>query len=323
MPLYKRRKRRKIGRKNRMNSKLALFYIGVGASLWGIIGVFVTHLYELGFTATQVVTIRTLSTSLFLAIYVMIKNRDLFKIKITDSRYFIGTGVISIVFFNWCLFRAMEETSISIAFVLLYTAPVFVTIFSRILFKESFTTRKIIALFVTLVGCSFVIGLLPNSNNTFSSLGFILGLGSGFFYALYSIFGKFALKKYDSLTVTFYTFLFATIAVTPFSGVWKIIPLFSNLDVWLYVSGLGFLSTMLPFLLYTKGLTVIESSRASILATIEPVVASLTGYFMFHEQLNLWQYFGIVLVILAVMIVQEKAKKTNPQALLSDEPSIR
>lgn len=155
-----------------------------------------------------------------------------------------------------------------------------------------------------------------------SSLGLILGLGSGFFYALYSIFGKFALKKYNSLTVTVYTFLFVTIAVTPVSGVWNVIPLFSNLNVWLYMIGLGFFSTMLPFLLYTKGLSVIESSRASILATIEPVVAALTGFIIFQEKLTLWQYFGIILVISAIMIVQEKSKNANKQTLVSYESSL-
>ncbi|MBM7572350.1 DMT family transporter [Aquibacillus albus] len=305
-----------------MNSKLALLYIGLGASLWGIIGVFVTYLYELGFMPSQVVAIRILSASLFLVVYALIKNREHFRIRIVDSKYFIGTGIISFLFFNWCLFSAIEEMSISIAFILLYTAPAFVMIFSRIIFKEFLTTRKVIALIVTIVGCAFVVGILPGSNLTFSSLGLILGLGSGFFYALYNIFGKFALKKYNSLTVTIYTFLFATIAVIPFSGLWNVIPLFSNPNVWFYIIALGFLSTMLPFLLYTKGLSTIESSRASILATIEPVVASLTGFIFFHEQLNLWQYLGIILVISAVIIVQERSKKANKQMFNSDAPSF-
>jgi len=302
-----------------MDNKLALLYIGAGAALWGIIGVFVSYFYEIGFSPTQVVTIRALSASLFLVLYVIIKNRQLFRIKVSDSKYFIGTGIFSIVLFNWCLFSAIEETSISIASILLYTAPAFVTIFSRLIFKESLTKRKVMALITTLVGCSFVIGILPNTNESISLYGLILGLGSGLFYALYSIFGKFALRKYHSLTVTVYTFLFAAIAVTPFSGLWNVMPLFSDIKVWFYIIGLGFLSTMLPFLLYTKGLNTIESSRASIIATIEPVVASLIGFMFFHEKLSLWQYMGIILVIAAVIITSKKsAKKT----LISDEVSL-
>jgi drug/metabolite transporter (DMT)-like permease len=281
--------------------------------------VFVTYLYELGFTPTQVVSVRTLSATIFLLFYVLFKNRKALKIKVKDSKYFIGTGIFSIVLFNWCLFNAIQETSISIATILLYTAPAFVTIFSRVLFKESLTTRKVLALVTTFIGCAFVIGILPNNDESISTYGFILGLGSGFFYALYSIFGKFALVKYDSLTVTVYTFVFAAIAITPFSGLWTKFYLFSNLEAWLYIIGLGLLSTMLAFLLYTKGLTAVESSRASIMATVEPVIASLIGFLIFQEKLSVWQYFGILLVILAVIIVQETTKKSKKKTIYSSE----
>ncbi|USK59617.1 DMT family transporter [Peribacillus asahii] len=304
-----------------MDNKLALLLIGAGASLWGIISLFVTSLYEMGFSPIQVVTIRALSATLFLVLYIIFKNRQLLKIKAADSKYFIGTGIFSFVLFNWCMFSAIKETSISVATILLYTAPAFVTIFSRFIFKELLTTRKVLALLITFIGCSFVVGILPNTTESISLYGLILGLGSGLFYALYSIFGKFALRKYNSLTVTAYTFLFAAIAVTPFSGLWLVLPLFSDIKVWVYIIGLGFLSTMLPFIFYTKGLNTIESSQASIIATIEPVVASLVGFLIFHEKLNVWQYLGIFLVIAAVVIVQETSKKTK-KSVISNELSI-
>ena len=304
-----------------MDNKLALLLIGAGASLWGIISLFVTSLYEMGFSPIQVVTIRALSVTLFLVLYIIFKNRQLLKVKAADSKYFIGTGIFSFVLFNWCMFSAIKETSISVATILLYTTPAFVTIFSRFIFKELLTTRKVLALLITFIGCSFVVGILPNTTESISLYGLILGLGSGLFYALYSIFGKFALIKYNSLTVTAYTFLFAAIAVTPFSGLWLVLPLFSDIKVWVYIIGLGFLSTMLPFIFYTKGLNTIESSQASIIATIEPVVASLVGFLIFHEKLNVWQYFGIFLVIAAVIIVQETSKKTK-KSVISNELSI-
>lgn len=302
-----------------MDKKLPLLLISMGASLWGIIGLFVTYLYQLGFTPTQVVTVRSLSATFFLLLYVLFKNRQLLKIKVSDSKYFVGTGIFSIVLFNWCMFSAIEETSISIAAILLYTAPAFVTIFSRIIFKESLTIRKILALITTCIGCSLVIGIFPNNNESISLYGLILGLGSGLFYALYSIFGKFALRKYDSLTVTAYTFIFASIAVTPFSGLWSVLHLFSNPAVWLYIIGLGFLSTMLAFILYTKGLSTVESSRASIIATIEPVVASIVSFLVFQEKLNFWQYIGIAMVITAVIIVQESTKNVDKKIMIPSE----
>ncbi|WP_134703484.1 DMT family transporter [Ammoniphilus sp. YIM 78166] len=300
-----------------MNKNLAYVYIMIATFFWGIIGVFVTYLYEIGFTPTQVVSVRALSASLFLIVYVLYKNRSLLIIKLTDAKYFVGTGIVSIVFFNLCLFHAIQETSISIAAILLYTAPAFVTLFSKLFFKEALTTRKMIALFVTLLGCTLVIGIFPHTTEGISLYGLILGLGSGLFYALYSVFGKMALRKLDSLTITVYTFVFAAIAITPFSEVWKVFPLLLNGEVWLYIGGLGFFSTTLAFIFYTKGLQMLESSRASIMATLEPVIAAFMSFLLFGETLTFWQYGGVVLVITAVILVQEPPRKGRKSSSLS------
>ncbi|WP_331244262.1 EamA family transporter [Planococcus antarcticus] len=155
---------------------------------------------------------------------------------------------------------------------------------------------------------TLVIGIFSGSTASISPYGLILGPGSGFFYALYSIFGKAALSKYDSLTVTVYTFLFTTVAIVPFSGLGSKVSTLTDLKVIGIVIGLGFVSTMLPFIFYTKGLQYVESSRASMIATIEPVVASVTGFFIFNETLSRWQYIGMIMVISSVIIVQESKK---------------
>ncbi len=302
-----------------MSRNVAYLYIAVAAILWGMISVFVSYLYDLGFTSTQIVTVRALSATFFLGLYAIAKNGAVPKVRLKDSPYFIGTGVISVAFFNWCMFSAIRETTVSVATILLYTAPAFVVLLSRLIFNEALTSRKVLALILTLSGCTLVVGVLSESATIVSGYGMMLGLGSGFFYALYSIFGKYALQKYDSLTVSLYTFIFAALAITPFSAIWEAAPLFTNMEAWLYITGLGFFSTTLAYLLYTKGLQHIEASRASIIATIEPVVAALVGWLVFSEQLDTWQYTGVVLVLTAIVIVQEKtnSKPSRQKAVKS------
>jgi drug/metabolite transporter (DMT)-like permease len=89
------------------------------------------------------------------------------------------------------------------------------------------------------------------------------------------------------------------------------------MEAWFYIMGLGFFSTLLAFILYTKGLSKVESSRASIIATIEPVVAALLSFTLFNEKLLLWQYIGMIMVIVAVIIVQEAKKKHSEGKLNS------
>lgn len=284
--------------------------IAFGAALWGIIGLFVTYLYDLGFSPVQVVAVRVASAAILLLLYTYITGKQELKIDWKDSRFFIGTGIISIVFFNLCLFIAMEETSIAIAVTLLYTAPAFVTIFSRILFGELFTKSKITALFTTFIGCALVVGLLPYTGFDLSMYGVLAGLGSGFFYALYSIFATYALRSYSSTTVTVYTFVFASVAILPFAGIGELGATLALPSAWLNIAGIGLFSTTLAFLFYTKGLEKIESSRASIIATVEPVVAALISFFVFGELLDAWQFLGFILVITAVILVQERPRSS-------------
>lgn len=288
---------------------MAYLLVTLGAALWGLIGIFVHGLYEIGFTPLQVVVSRVFSAMLMLLLYVYIKNKELLKINIRDSFYFVGTGILSLALFFWCFFSAIQETSYAIAAILLYTAPAFVTIISRMVFKEKLTFSKVIALSITFIGILFIIGIFPNVDLTITLYGFILGIGSGFGYALYSIFAKAALEKYDSLTVITYTFIFTSLSLLPFSGLWEIGYVFTETKTWLYTLGIGFFPTVLAYLLYTNGLKHMESSRASITATVEPIVATLLGVIVFQEVLSAWQILGIVLVIGAVILVQERSPK--------------
>lgn len=291
------------------SNRLAYIYVLIGASLWGIIGLFIDELSQLGFTALQIVALRVVCAAVMLVLYLAVTNPKLLKIDLKDSFSFIGTGIFSIVFFNWCYFTAIEEVSLSIAVILLYTGPAFVTLLSWILFKEPMTNRKVGALILTLLGCALVIKAIPISDQRISLYGFLVGLGSGFGYALYSIFGKHALKKYESLTVITYTFVFASAVMLPVSGITIEAGQLSTSYVWALILGLGFFPTALAYLLYTTGLSMVESSRASITATIEPVVATLLGVMVFNEILTLYQVGGILLVLVSVILIQIKKKR--------------
>lgn len=287
---------------------MAYVLVILGATMWGLIGLFVNGLSELGFTPLQMVFLRIFTAMLMMFVYVYVKDKRLLKIDWRDSKYFVGTGIFSLALFFWCYFSAIQETSFAVAAILLYTAPVFVTFISAFAFKERLTPRKLLALSITFLGILFIIGIFPQVNIFITLYGFILGIGSGIGYALYSIFGKFALEKYDPLTVILYTFIFASIALIPVSNLGAMGPAFAEGKAWLYTLGIGFIPTMLAYILYTEALRRIESSKAAITATVEPVVACLVGVFVFQEILSVWQVMGIVLVIVAVILVQEKEK---------------
>ncbi|SDH89081.1 Threonine/homoserine efflux transporter RhtA [Alteribacillus persepolensis] len=292
-----------------MTRKQAYLCAVAGAALWGLIGIFVQVLYNAGFTPWQTVAIRMIFSVVLIVGCLALWKPSLLKIRWKDIPFFIGTGIISIVFFNWCYFTVMDEATVSLAVVLLYTGPLFVTIISRFLFQEWLTKRKILSLVFTITGCAFAVGLLPAFQTNVSWFIILVGIGSGFFYALYSIFGKYVSSRYSSLTITAYSFICASVLMIPAGGLASDIDKLLHPDVMLYVLGLAFIATVLGYILYTAGLAHIESSRAAILTTIEPVVAITVGITLFGDTLNPWQILGVVLVLASIFLIAEKPPK--------------
>ncbi|MEE7581676.1 MAG: DMT family transporter [Oscillospiraceae bacterium] len=286
-------------------------YIIVAGTLWGIISIFVNQLRIIGFNSMQVVSIRVLFSALVLVFYLLLKDRQQLKIKLKDIPLFIGTGVGSIIFFNYCYFEAIDIIGgASIPALLLYTAPIFVMILSVILFKEKITKKKLISLVMTFLGLALVTGAFSSSDKI-SIFALLLGLGSGLGYALYSIFGKFLVDKYSAITITTYTFVVATIFSVPFSGIVQNFDLLISLKGILSALALAVVSTVLPFLLYTKGLYGMEAGKASILATVEPFVATIVGVLFFKETMTSFKIIGMLLVLLAIIILNVNKKSTD------------
>ncbi|MRG85586.1 DMT family transporter [Salinibacillus xinjiangensis] len=293
--------------------KRALILIFTGAALWGTIGWYVNHLYTYGFTPLEVVALRVTSTAILLVIYFLITEKKVFLLQSpVDLKYFIGTGIFSIMFFNFCLFTAMDYSTLPIATALLYTAPIIVTILSRILFQEAFTKTKGMALFVSMLGIIFIVELIPFDIQTFNLMALLFGLGSGLGYALYSVFSKYALVKYHSKTITLYTFIVAMIGSLPFFPYEKIAILTEPFALY-YAIGLGFFPTAIAYIVYTIGLKEVEASKAAIFSTIEPVVATVIGITLFQEAFSFIQALGMLCIIGSVIMLQRvpKQKKTN------------
>ncbi|MFD2657511.1 DMT family transporter [Gracilibacillus thailandensis] len=293
-----------------MKNYLAYFVTLIGASFWGLTGLFVDGLYNEGFTAWEIVAIRlTVSTIILMPLIAILAPRKL-RIQWKHIPHFIGLGVCSIVFFNWCYFTVMKQTSLSIAVVLLYTAPVFVTILSKYFFQETITNRKITSLVLTIFGCSLAIQLIPIGNMQIPFISIVLGLLSAFFCGLYSIIGKQVSRHYNFLTTTVYALCMGSIFILPTSKLWEKTEAFQSAEVWLNIGGIVIISTIGAYTLYTFGLTRIESSKAAILGAMEPIIAVLIGVIIFNDNLQFLQVIGIILVISAAFLtVYHKRRK--------------
>lgn len=278
--------------------------------LWGTMGIFVRRLNEMGIHSMEIVAFRAFGTSVAMLIFLSFYNRKLLKIKWKDMWCFCGTGLFSILFFNFCYFKTITLTSLSVAAVLLYTAPMIVMLLSVILFGEKFTVAKAISMLFAFGGCVLVSGI-TGSRPQVGLLGFCTGLGAGLGYALYSIFSRFALDRgYHPLSIMIYTFITAGIFVIPLADFHTLKEAAVHEDGFLLLAILfTLITTILPYICYTIGLSCVEAGSASIMASVEPVVASLIGIFLFHEKITAAGVSGIALVVASIIILNVSGKK--------------
>lgn len=288
-----------------MKKYIYYLYVILGAACWGLIGLFTRTLGELGVGVFQRVTIRNLGALIVMTFVFALTRREVFRIKARHLPLFIGSGLFSVQGMTLCLFLCQQECSLAVSGILLYLAPSFVVLMGAVLWKAPITKKKVAALCLAFMGCVLVSGIM-GGELTISVLGLVAGIASGFCYATYTVFAHYVMDHYDSLTMTYWTFVFAGLGSLLFWDTQVMTAVFTSGGGIVNALGLIVIATVLPYLLYTKGLEGVESGKASIMANVEPVVGALVGVFVFGEVLSIWVILGVVCMLGGVMLLAKE-----------------
>lgn len=292
-----------------MKKYLSYVCVIFSAVCWGFIGTFNRMLGACGVSVMNRVTIRNFLSLVLLTIVFACFRRQVFRIRLKHLPIFLASGLISVLCLGTVYFSCQMECSLAVAGILLYLAPSFVVVASALLWKTPLTRRKVLALLLALVGCALVSGI-AGGDLTISVKGLLLGVASGLCYASYTVFAHYGLQHYDSLTMTYWTFVVSGLGSLAFLDWGNLSPALSQPLTYAGAAGLVVVATVLPYVFYTKGLEGMESGKAAIIANIEPVVAALTGIWFYHEVPDVWTVLGIVCVLGSVVILA-KGDKTD------------
>ena len=288
--------------------KLAPVFVLSAGTLWGVMGLFVRKLGTYGFSPLQIACLRILFGAVLFLLITAIFRRDLLKIQPRDVGLFLGMGLLSLLLFTVCYFTTISLASLSVAAILLYTSPIWVMLMSAVCFREKITRRKLLCAAMAFGGCVLVSGI--GSAASLSPMVIVTGLLSAVGYGLYSIFGTFALRKYQPLTVTTYAFLFGAAGALLLCNPAQIARVICESGqpgrLVLLITVTAFVTAVLPYLLYTVGLSRMRASAAAIMASIEPVVATTAGALVFGEALTVPAFAGIALVLGAIVVLNAK-----------------
>ncbi|MDR1572330.1 MAG: DMT family transporter [Clostridiales Family XIII bacterium] len=288
-----------------MGKRLAPALIIAAGCMWGTVGLFVRYLSDAGLDAMSIVEARLFGAFIITFIGLLIYDRRLLRVKRKDLWCFVGSGVASGIFLNFFYSTAIEMVSLALAATLLSTAPVFVIILSALLFRERITPAKLRSLALAFCGCALASGLFDGIG-AFSLPGLAVGLASGLGYALYSVFSRLAINRgYSSLTINIYSFLFASVGCCFFADFGRIGGLLaaSPLPFGSFLLLHAVIASVAPYMLYTFGMKYVDTGRASILVSCEPVAATLFGVIAYREIPSLLTAAGVALVLLALVLL--------------------
>ena len=284
--------------------------------MWATFGLFAKNLYEAGFSPLELAAIRTWIGWLGVAVIALPRIRRM-RISMRDVPFFALYGVAAFALFEVLFLLTLQRTSVAIAASLLYTAPAFVVLISAVLWKERLPAVHWGALVLVLVGVTLVTGAATAVLRGTVPLGataVLTGLGAGFGYGLYTLMSKVAARRFsDPILSLFWMLAFASIALgivaPPFAAMRSAGP------AWPSLIGLGIVPTVLPYLLFLQALHWLRASTASMLASVEPVVAAVLAALFLGEALDASRLTGVALIAVAAgVLAYERTATTQTTA---------
>lgn len=288
--------------------KRGLIYVILAGILWGTSGVFFNLLKPYGFSPLHMTAMRGVVAAIFMALYVLFHDKGLYRITFREFIIF-ALGGISVFGVAVCYYAAIDLSSVSTAVILMYTAPVFVTVYSVLFMGERLSVKKSAAIVIIIAGCALVSGVIGGMR--FSPLGILMGLLAGICYSAYNIFTKIGMmQKSNPLSSALYCFIVMGIASLLFCHIPEALPLIkaSPVKIILLILGIGIMTCFLPYILYTAALKDIPAGTASSLSIIEPMAATVFSVAFFGEKITLASFLGIVLILTAVFMLSRNGE---------------
>ncbi len=285
-----------------------LFFIALAGISWSTTGIFAKNLLTNGFSSIEVSFMRLFLGSLLFLIYFLVANIKLLKI---DKKGLILTffmGVITQGIFNLVFFASVERIGVINGTILLYLAPLFITFFSVILFKEHLTPLKHLGVGLSIIGSILALTGAVFDFKDLSALGVLLGVASGLGYSLVSVFSKFGLKRYHAKTLIFYSFTFGAAFIFPLVNIGDLATKVHGTKVILSILGLGIFSATVAYIFYFEGIsTGLDLSKVGVMSMVELIFAIIFAVLFVSETLNPIKILGIGLIVLSIYLINKKS----------------
>jgi drug/metabolite transporter (DMT)-like permease len=286
------------------------------AALWAVNGVVSKVIIESGdIPAERLTEVRTTGAFLLLAAVLVGTRPESLRVRRAELPMLLVFGVLGLAFVQWFYFVAISRLDIGVALLIQYIAPVLVALWARFAYHEPVRRRIWAALGLSILGIALLVELWKGL--TLDGLGVAAALGSAVTFGVYILSAERAVTRRDPVSLVCYGFLLASVfwaALQPWTSfpvdrVEESVSLLGrlgdvSLPVWLLMSWMVVLGTIIPFALLAASLRHIPASRAAITAMFEPVAATALAFAWLGESLTAFQLIGAPVVLVAIVLAQ-------------------
>lgn len=278
--------------------------------IFGTIGLFVKNI---PLPTGEIALYRALLAVLLVGGYLLITKK---RISFKDCKKELALLLLSgaAMGFNWIfLFSAYKCTTVSVATLSYYFAPVIVTVLSPLLFKEKMTLKKIVCFIFSTAGLILITGLGNLGGNLMHIKGISFGIGAAILYAAVMLLNK-AIKGIGGIERTFLQFVSAAVVLVPYVLLTDGINITSlHTKGFIFLIMVGLVHTGVTYLMYFSSLKELEGQQVAVLSYIDPLVAVLVSVLILKESITLTQIIGGALILIFTFLNEINIKKRNLQ----------
>lgn len=295
-----------------MNKKHLAYLKLIGAMfIFGSIGVFVRNI---SWQSSALAMFRAvIGTGFLLIISLRTKRQFSFSSLKKNLPMLFLSGIA--LGFNWiALFEAYKHTSVAIATLCYYTAPILVILISPLLLKEKLTVKKILCVLIALLGMMLVSRIFAPGQGSGNILGILLGLGAAVLYASVVLLNKYH-TDISAFDRTIFQLGFAAIALLPYNLFNSVFPAeWPGIAELLLLLTVGIVHTGLAYFMYFSALEVLSGQTVAIISYLDPIVAVLASVLILHESTTAFEVLGAVLILGSAVCSEISTKKRGIQA---------
>jgi drug/metabolite transporter (DMT)-like permease len=300
---------------SRPHRRLGYLMAAGAAVLWGVNGTVSKVILSSGVSSLRLTEVRCAGAFLGLAAILAIRAPERMRVAWRELPFLALFGIGGLAFVQWFYFLAIHRVPIGIALLVQYLAPLLVALWARFVYHEPVRRRIWLALALALGGLALIVDI--GTGGGISGAGLVSSLAAAAAYMLYLLLAERAVGDRGAVALLFWGFGFATLFFSLLAPWWSFpghrvgadVSLLGHLSarqlpVWVLITWLVCLGTIIPFFLLVSALRQLPATRVAIIAMLEPVVATVVAWAWLGETLRAPQLAGALVVLAAIVLAQ-------------------